>query len=215
MEKLLFPYLVGKWKTNICLNKYAKMIYADMDWSNVFATNPFLNHNLFGEWINLLHKTLGVDYSWGGWLEDREEILDGTYLLSGHKTHLGVDFWVPLHSTVYLPKTGILVQARYDPDTNGGWGGQAIYEIDGLYVIFGHLTALPDKSEIGKTHKAGSIVGTVADVDGSGGWYPHLHLQCMKKFEPDVDGYSKRHPFIMDTFPDPVKFLKEACHVVG
>lgn len=212
LEKLLFPSLTGKWKREIKLNKYAKMLHGDMDW-NDFTTNPFLDPMLFGEWIDLLHKTFGVDYSYGGWLEDREEILDGTYLQSGHKTHLGVDYWVPVHTPVYLPKQGKLVSSRYDPDTNGGWGGQVIFEIDGMFVIFGHLVGLAD--DIDAIHAAGSVIGIVAAVDGSGGWYPHLHLQCMKTFEPEVDGYGKRHPFLMDNFPDPVKFLKEACHVVG
>jgi hypothetical protein len=209
LEKLLFPSLMGKWKSNINLNKYAKMLHGDMDWNDVFTINPFLDPNLFGEWINLLHKTLGVDYSYGGWMEDREEILDGTYLESGHKIHLGVDYWVPVHTSVYLPKTGKLVSSRYDSDTNGGWGGQVIFEIDGLFVIFGHLTAIIPNEAIGQTMNAGHFVGLVADVDGSGGWYPHLHLQCMKTFEPTIDGYGAKDPFRFDNFPNP----EDAIHI--
>lgn len=207
LEKLLFPSLTGKWKSNINLNKYAKMLHGDMDW-NDFTTNPFLDPKLFGEWINLLHKTLGVDYSYGGWMEDREEILDGTYLQTGHKTHLGVDYWVPKSTTVRLPKAGRVVQVRYDPDMDGGWGGQVIYEIDGLFLVFGHLTAILPEEAVGQTMEAGSFVGLVADVDGSGGWYPHLHLQCMKTFVPMIDGYGKRDPFIYDNFPNPEAIYK-------
>jgi len=183
------------------------MLHGDMDWSDVFTTNPFLDPNLFGEWINLLHKTLGVDYSYGGWMEDREEILDGTYLESGHKIHLGVDYWVREDVPVHMPKNGKLVSARYDPDTNGGWGGQCIFEIDGMYVIFGHLKMIADR--VGSTLMAGSTVGLVAGVDGSGGWYPHLHLQCMKTFEPTIDGYGAKDPFRFDNFPNP----EESIHI--
>jgi len=195
MEKLLFPYLTGKWKIDIQLNKYAKVLQEDAE------NNPFLDPNLFGEWINLLHKSLGVDYSWGGYLEDREEILDGTYLPAGSKVHLGIDYWVPLNSPVLMPKDGKLVASRYDPDKNGGWGGQAIFDIDGLFYIFGHLHGHAGK--VGKTYARGQVIGYVADIDRSGGWYPHLHLQCMKQFNPNVDGYGYPTADLHEEFPDP------------
>lgn len=201
MEKLLFPTLAGKWKSDIQLNKYAKLLFEDIDW-NDFTTNPFLDPNLFGEWINLLHKTFGVDYSWGGWMEDREEILNGTYLLDGKRVHLGVDFWVPEDISVHLPKEGKLVHARIDPDMNGGWGGQVIFEIDGLHYIFGHLKDIVVTT--GKVYPKGTTIGYVAEVEGSGGWYPHLHVQCMKKFDESVDGYGSRDPFRFENFPNPV-----------
>lgn len=210
MEKALFPNLSGKWFSHMQLDKYAALLQEDF--CEHTLDHPFLNPSLMGDWVNLLHKTLGVDYSWGGYLEDREHLLDGTYLPSGGRIHLGIDFWVPVHSTVYLPKTGKLVQSRYDPDMNGGWGGQVIYDIDGIYMIFGHLTAIPEKLDIGSIFTAGSVVGLVADVDGSGGWYPHLHLQCMKEFDENVDGYGERDkpwPAVSNSarYPDPMRVL--------
>lgn len=211
LEKLLFPSLTGKWLSYMQLNKYAELLREDFD--DHTPDHPFLNPALMGEWVNLLHKTLNYDYSWGGYLEDRYDLLDGTYLPSDGRIHLGVDYWVPLHSTVRLPKAGKLVHSFYDPDMNGGWGGRVIYEIDGMFVIFGHLTAIPEESEVGKTHNEGQMVGLVADVDGSGGWYPHLHLQCMKTFNVEVDGYSSSHGGMLEKwFPNPVEFFNNALN---
>lgn len=202
MEKLLFPTLQGKWR-NIELNKYAKVLQEDAE------GNPFLDPDLFGEWINLLHKTIGVDYSWGGYMEDREEILDGIYLPAGCKIHLGVDYWVPQDVAVYLPKAGKLVYARFDPDQNGGWGGQMIFDINGLYYIFGHLKEIAIK--VGEIYPAGSRIGYIAEIECNGGWYPHLHVQCMKRlgagFVVDVDGYAApRHGLVSD-FPNPMEAI--------
>lgn len=181
MEKLLFPQLTGKWKENIQLNKYVKLLLEDM------GTNPFLGTGLFGPWIELLHKTFGVEYSWGGYLENREEMLEGTYLPSGCRNHLGIDFWVPESSIVHLPKDGKLLYSKMEEDQDGGWGGKVIFEIDGLFYIFGHLKDIV--SEIGKVYSKGDLVGYVAERGCNGGWYPHLHLQCMKEYNADVDGY--------------------------
>lgn len=198
----LFPQLNGKWR-RIELDKYAKVLKEDVNLSSMAwrDSNPFLDPVVFGEWVNLLHRTLGVDYSWGGYMEDREEILDGTYLPAGGKVHLGIDFWVPEGTVVHLPKTGRLVQSRYDSDQNGGWGGQAIFDIGNLFLIFGHLRDVVD--EIGLQYSEGWDVGAVAGIDGSGGWYPHLHLQCMTRFDIDVDGYSKFYEGIGSDFPYP------------
>jgi len=202
MLKLLFPTLTGTWRDNINLNKYAKVIQEDVN------HNPFLNPHLFGEWINLLHKTFNVDYSWGGYLEDREEILDGTYLSSGNKIHLGVDFWVPEHTPVYLPQELRLVQSRYDDDMNGGWGGQVIFEINShLYLIFGHLKDIVNK--VNTIYPKGSVIGLVGGIHQSGGWYPHLHLQCMRKFDYSVDGYGPKNEGNFQAFPDPMLHIGE------
>jgi murein DD-endopeptidase MepM/ murein hydrolase activator NlpD len=205
MEKLLFPTLTGTWKSDVCLAKYAQVVFSD-----VRDRNPFLDPYIWGEWVRLLHKTWDVNFSWGGYMENREEILEGTYLQSGRRIHLGVDYWVGEGYWVCLPKKGELVYAKQHDDQNGGWGGQVIFKIDGLYYIFGHLDNIVVK--IGKVFPAGSQIGTIAGVGKSGGWWPHLHVQCMRKFDIDVDGYgSKEDPFRWTDYPNPT----EAINVVG
>lgn len=199
----MFPKLEGRWR-KLNLNKYAKVLREDTD-----GTNPLLDPKLFGEWVNLLHKTLGTDYSWGGYMEDREELLDGTYLQTRQRIHLGIDYWVPEGTHVVLPKDGKLVQSRYDPDQNGGWGGQLIFNIDEVYVIFGHLAKITE--QYGKLYKKGDYIGEVAPIWGNGGWYPHLHLQCMMKFDANVDGYGTHDSWRAFEFPNPeaVATIKE------
>ncbi len=202
MEKMLFD-LKGNWKKNIWLNKYAKPLLEDTE-----GKNPLLNIELMGEWLKLLHKTFGVDYSWGGWMEDREEMWEGTYLPKFCRFHLGIDFWVPVHTSVYLPKDGTLVYSRHDPDQEGGWGGQVIYKIGDLYYIFGHLKNVHTNL---KDYKAGDFVGWVAEPEINGGWWPHLHLQCMKELDVNVDGYGRydfSQPNTHEKFPDPSRVLK-------
>lgn len=192
MERLLFPTLEGTWKSNIELNKYAEVLQEDTE------ANVFLDSNLFGKWINLLHKSWKVDYSWGGWMENREELLSGTYLPVGYRTHLGVDFWVPVNTIVYLPWDAKLVHHRYDLDQNGGWGGQLIFEVDGLYYIFGHLKHIVDFP----SYRKGAAIGLVAEIEKNGGWYPHLHFQCIKTLNLDVDGYGLKQ---VEEFPNPMR----------
>lgn len=201
MENLLFPTLKGKWK-NFDLNKYAKIVQQDA------KTNPFLNPHLFGEWINLLHKSFGVDYSWGGYMEDREELWEGTYLPKGHRIHLGVDYWVPENTPIHMPANGKLIHYKNDKDQDGGWGGQAIFEIDMIYFIFGHLRN-DSNLIVGHQLNKGDLIGHVAPLECSGGWYPHLHVQCMTKLDINVDGYGYPAYDIMDEFPNPTKIIKE------
>lgn len=205
LERLIFPSLTGKWLSHVQLAKYADLLAEDFD--DETPDYPFLNPEIMGDWIKLLHKTLGYDYSWGGYLEDRRYLLDGTYLPADGRIHLGVDYWVPEETPVYLPTKAKLVRSMYDNDLNGGWGGQAIFEINGMYVIFGHLKNLI--TNIIQEYAQGTLVGIVAPIgEFSGGWYPHLHLQCMKDFNPNVDGYAANHVgMIQRWFPDPVEFL--------
>lgn len=200
MEKLLFPQLKGKWKSNILLNKYAKLVREDVTGS------PWHGKQVFGKWIDVLHETFEVDYSWGGYLENREDMLEGTYLPSGGRIHLGLDFWVPEETEVHLPKDGTLLRVSHDLDQDGGWGGQIFFEIDGIYYIFGHLGDISTYT-IGKKYSANTRIAEIAGYDKNGGWYPHLHVQCMKKLDYDIDGYSYPLKTLSADYPHPMRCL--------
>ncbi len=194
LEKSLFPQLLGKWEPNILLNEYFSLVQKYVKY------NPFLEVNLAQEWINLLHKTYGVDYSYGGYLENREQLLTNTYLNPGERIHLGVDYWVPEGTEVFLPVNAQLVYSGHDGDDDGGWGGKLVFHYKDLYFILGHLDNLV--TEIGYTYTK-CRVGVVAGVDRSGGWIPHLHVQCMRKPDYTVDGYGRWYPGIHEDFPNP------------
>ena len=186
MEKLLFPNLNGKWKSDIKLEKYADLIRFD------------------GGFVSL-HNMLGVDYSWGGYLENRESMLSYTYLPSGGRYHLGIDYWVSEGVAVHLPKEGKLIYSGSNGDQDGGWGGKVIFKINELYYIFGHLKNIV--VEIGRVYSQGEVLGYIAEREYNGGWYPHLHVQCMRNLDVDVDGYSSWRDNLGSDFPNPMEAI--------
>lgn len=186
--KAMFPNLEGVWK-EMNLNDYTESLKKD-------------SRGTFNEWV----ISYDADYLWGGWMEDREVVLADTYLPSGGRIHLGVDYWVPEGEVVHLPTDGKLVYSRHDPDQDGGWGGKVIFDINGIYHIFGHLKDLAD--QVGQVYPKGAKIGVVAPFESNGGWHPHLHLQCMRTLNVNVDGYSKRYDGMEHDFPNPGEIWK-------
>jgi hypothetical protein len=165
--------------------------------------NPFLDPNLCERFKNIVHKIMGVEYSWGGYMEDRSKLWADSYLKPGEATHLGIDYYVPAGTFVHLPCSGTLLYSHDDKDQNGGWGGKLIFCTKNGYLILGHLDGQHMANEIDKIHQFGDIVGVVADADKNGGWNPHLHLQVALIYNPEVDGYAKPYDGIERDFPDP------------
>src|SRR5688572_15643106 len=131
MHELLFPELKDKKWAEIDLNKISLS-------TNFNIVDPMEQE----KWINKLHTKLGVDYTYGGYLEHRVKMLAGHYhslMGKDHFWHLGIDYNVPAKTTVHLPFDGELVFSEMDPDYYGGWGGKLIFKIKDQYVIFGHL----------------------------------------------------------------------------
>lgn len=195
LVKSLFPRLKGKW-AELNFNKWARIVKKELPY------NPFLDPVLCGKWVKLLHETIKIKYSWGGYMEDRSDLWEGHYHTPGSMIHLGVDFNVPENTLVCLPKTGKLIHSELDEDQNGGWGGKIIFEIDGLYFIFGHLKHIAH--EIGRTYKEGYDIGHIAGIKSNGGWYPHLHIQCMRQFNAGIDGYGRAYSGLEYDFPNPI-----------
>lgn len=174
--------------------------------------SPALDPKWCEEMMAKLHADLGVDLTYGGYMEDRTDLWSGSYLTLRHEKtpiiHLGVDYNVPEGSPVYLPAESKLILLEADGDQEGGWGGRAIYRsltpYDGdrhLYTIYAHLHKL--EGRVGEVRGKGEVVGVVAPVEKNGGWYPHLHVQCMFDYTPFVDGYGPAEH--RDLFPDPEK----------
>jgi hypothetical protein len=167
--------------------------------------NPFLDPEVVDKWMYFVHKLLKCDYSYGGFLEDRSTLWRGHYHKPGHLIHLGNDINVPEGTIVHMPTFGKLVHSFIDPDQEGGWGGKLIFETVNecpAYLLFGHLRGIP--SDIGAMYEPGQPIGMIAGKELSGGWSPHLHLQQMREFIPDVDGYGAMYEGIEKDFVDPL-----------
>lgn len=197
LHDILFPTLAGHTWAEVNLNAIALMHDAE---ASEAATDE--------HWVSLLHQMLEVDHSWGGWMEGRHHLLRNQYhknVNPDHFWHLGIDYNVPSNTPVHLPVDGELIHAEMDPDRDGGWGGKLIFKIDDGYLILGHLNGIV---MFKKPYKAGEPVAVVGDRTVNGNWFPHLHVQCMKKLDVKVDGYSHRYGGMEEDFPNPVTFLR-------
>jgi murein DD-endopeptidase MepM/ murein hydrolase activator NlpD len=170
-----------------------------------------------------LHQRRGLDASFGGYLEDRAFLWQGTYLGGTERAlHLGIDFNVPPGATVTTPYVGTVVLVDDDTPERCGWGPRVFLARDELqpagdlvrYVyIFAHLANI--QVVVGDTCNSGSIIGTVGAPPHNGNWYPHLHVQkvlgtVFERYAGSnlrlLDGYGLRSE--VDTlpldFPDPL-----------
>lgn len=198
----MFPQLQGEWG-GINVNDLAVKVRQLIDPLLDQPCNPFLDPDQADGWIMLAQDLMGVDYTYGGWLEDRAVLWEGHYMKPGETVHLGVDFNVEAGLEVHMPVEGILKYSFHDPDQNGGWGGKLVFEIEDGYLIFGHLKNIV--ADVGRKYLPGEVVGVIAEKECNGGWGPHLHVQRMRKYQPDVDGYGRFYEGIEEDFPDPMK----------
>ncbi len=201
---LLFPQLEGDRWAEVNLNAIAKEHFDAAGMPDEKTSADEDTH-----WVTLLHEHLGVENSWGGWMEHRDFLLRHHYMKdvgTDHFWHLGIDYNVPARTNVHLPCDAELVYAEHDPDQDGGWGGKLIFKYAKGYFILGHLDSI--RTEL-RQYQKGDIVGRVAESDRNGNWFPHLHIQCMKELKDvKVDGYSHRYPGIEEDFPNPKVMLE-------
>jgi murein DD-endopeptidase MepM/ murein hydrolase activator NlpD len=212
LARALFPQLADKRWAAIDLNARAKIDFPGM--SRKFEDNPLNDPEECAKWLDQIHKQLDVDFSYGGWMEDRSHLWRGHYQeQDGTFVHLGVDYNVPAGTEVYAPHRMTVHQLWIDQDQHGGWGGWVLVkdESANLYVIFGHLdpAQLP---QAGVKLQVGDGVGVIGRADVNGGWYPHLHIQCVEGSLPldthGIDGYAKQAiPELMSRYPDPPTVL--------
>lgn len=206
MFEKIFKNIDGKWK-KINLNEEAKK-YPEVNFSNPIKCD---------KWIQKLHKKYGVEYSYGGFLEDRSYIWKDHYnVKEGLFIHEGADFNVPLKTEVFLFEDGEVVEIIRDTKMFGGWGNAVVFWIPKIkkYVIYAHM----DKKlyvKLGDKCKKGDKIGIIGAPHENGNYFPHLHLQFMdkefarkyKKFF-DVSGYSAKNSKMLKHLYDPVKFVK-------
>lgn len=144
--EILFPSLSSKEWEIVNLNDWSKKFYFDSNSPEKQIV-----------WINELHKNLNIDFSYGGYLEYRNFMLQNSY----HKTvdkdhfwHLGIDYNVPVNTELHIPFNAELVHSEMDSDYDGGWGGKLIFKYKDFYFIFGHLDKIVnEKGNILKVKK--------------------------------------------------------------
>lgn len=191
-----------------------------------------VNHRLSIEQQKALveraHNQFGLDASYGGWMEHRGHLWQGTYLEEKSTwVHLGVDVNVPEGTIVYCPWHARVLAIKKDRDKDGGWGTRVILQreskADGPDVlIFGHLTNIRPAIKVGVEIYPKYVLGEVGTPENNGGWYPHLHVQMVSAQAIDTlaefakvewlleqDGYGQIHRIaeLARIFPDPVSMI--------
>jgi murein DD-endopeptidase MepM/ murein hydrolase activator NlpD len=203
--KRTFPELKGK-GGKINFNQESKKISLDF-------TNPLVCE----KWIDSIHKSKGIKYSYGGFLEDRSNFFKEHYNKKDKLfIHLGVDYVVPEGTKVFLTEEAVVKDIMFDRDQNGGWGKRVAFSIrdNSAYLLYGHLKK-EIRLKVGQKCKPGVLIGFVGNLKENGGWFPHLHVQLMTKnflslnkndFKK-IDGYAKKGSKLIKEVLDPTKII--------
>ena len=97
--------------------------------------------------------------------------------------HLGIDFWMAAHSPVYVPLDGKIHSFKYN-DQPLDYGATIITEHrlndKTFWLLFGHLSLISlENLAVGQKINRGDTLATLGEPHENGGWFPHLHLQCI------------------------------------
>ncbi|MBI3440341.1 MAG: peptidoglycan DD-metalloendopeptidase family protein [Proteobacteria bacterium] len=182
-------------------------------------SNPLIDPQQCDDWVKKIAAQHHVDYTYGGYLEDRSHLWRGHYLPKGPQAHLGVDYNVPAGTKVIILSDAEVMHVGRD-GSFGGWGGVLVFRLDkppykgADYLYYGHL-AWDDTVSLGQKLKAGTLVGHIGKPHENGVWFPHLHVQMVSEREmkrakngnPEaVDGY-RSPPVSKEDFPDPHPYV--------
>ncbi|MET8178116.1 transglycosylase family protein [Streptomyces sp. NPDC005336] len=112
----------------------------------------------------------------------------GSRWASGH--HTGVDFAVPIGTSVHAAAPGTVVAA--------GWGGAFGYQViirhaEGLYTQYAHLSALTVRT--GQTVDAGRRIARSGNTGNTTGPHLHFEVRTSPRYGSDVDplAYLRAH----------------------
>lgn len=216
---MLFFELAKKEFGYVNLNSAAKRWFLQNQISSN-ETNPLLDPIICNQMVEDLHEQLGIDYSFGGWLEDRAALWRGSYLdQTASYLHLGVDFNVPAGTSVSAEHDAEVVRIDSDAPEEGGWGTRVILKpADGNeFLIYAHLDKKVD-CRVGDRLHVGDTFASVGKAPFNGGWFSHLHVQCvdetffqesLTKGLANLDGYGDitELPQMSRLFKDPLRFV--------
>jgi murein DD-endopeptidase MepM/ murein hydrolase activator NlpD len=146
--------------------------------------------------LDRCHRRDNIDASYGGWIENRYRLWQGSYLDEGEKyTHLGVDFTVPARTKVYATQRCRVVRVGDDPPRKdphylpqGGWGPHIVARLESGegYLIYAHLLKGGVVCTEGELLHPGDCIALVGKPAHNGGWFSHLHVQFIL---PDAGEY--------------------------
>jgi len=218
---MIFPSLKGKTFGYVNLNTEAIEWCASKNFKYGRENNPLLDPEISTEMVNDTHKKYALDYSYGGWMENRSTLCGGTYLeKTGGFIHLGVDINVPAGTEVATDFNASVVKIDDDYPEENGWGPRVILKHSALpiYMIYAHLDR-EIKCRVGDALEKGNIFARVGKAPYNGGWFPHCHVQSISyKYYDELeknnkwdclDGYGSSDEITLNAerFRDPMEFI--------
>lgn len=225
---MLFPTLAGRKFAEVDLDREAEpWIEKYQREHGASPCSPLLDPALCAQFIGELHREKGVDWSYGGYLENRSRLWRGSYLeKSGAFIHLGVDFNVPQGTPFSTEYDASVVLVDDDGDMDGGWGQRMFLkpflpvgkeDVVSVVLIFAHLQNV--RVRPGCAVQAGTVLGEVGGPPQNGNWAPHLHIQALRydafarilteDFD-NLDGYGQPDKLaeLAVLFPNPLGLLQ-------
>lgn len=214
---MIFPELQERRFTKIDLDIEAKRWLTK---DHLEQKNPLLNPFVCERFVEDCHRRLGIEFSYGGWMENRSVLWRGSYLDDDKRyIHLGIDFNVPAGTAVAVTRPGTVIRIDNDYPEPYGWGNRVIIddESTGCVLVFAHLR-FPEKLHVGDSLRDGKVFAKVGNSSENGGWFPHLHVQAIKRdhFQyllgndlRDLDGYGKSEDIelLRENYPDPMSYV--------
>lgn len=215
---MLFPTLKGKRVGQANLNRWAEL-WLRQRHSPPPKKNPLLDPAHTQEMIDHFQKLLQLDWSYGGYLENRSVLWRGSYLAAGRKyMHLGVDFNAPAGTPVAVDTNVQVIVVDDDTPLIGGWGPRVMLKVahQDIVLIYAHLAGITCK--VGDTLRRGDVFAAVGPSESNGRWYPHVHVQAMtlaaRRYyddQPDeLDGYGSEDDIgvMRSHFPNPMDWVR-------
>ena len=215
---MIFPNLKNKTFGYLNLN------IESVSWCNTNkidseSKNILLDPVVCQKFITDTHKKYSLDFSYGGWMENRTNFLRESYLEEGDKfIHLGIDINVPTGTEIATDFDAEVIKTGDDLEPNLGWGPHVILKhlSKPVYIIYGHL----DKKILcsqGDILKINTIFAKVGFPPDNGNWFPHVHVQCINpeyfsetegKIE-NLDGYGYQNEMELNAnrHKDPMEFI--------
>ena len=216
---MIFPKLKNEVFGYVNLNSEAQL------WMESKKPAPskeaLLDASLSSGMVDDVHKKYGLGFSYGGWMEDRSFLWKGTYLepLNTY-IHLGIDVNAPAGTDICTDFEAEVVKIDDDYPEEGGWGPRVIlrHAHEPVYFIYAHL----DRNitcKVGDVLAEGHIFSKVGKPPFNGNWFPHVHIQTIRKEYYDeivagdlwdeIDGYGAYEDLAENVhrFPDPLQYI--------
>jgi len=216
---MIFPTLKDKVFGYVNLNSEAEWW---MHQHPSFSSDALVDPQISTQMVNGVNRKYHLDFSYGGWMEDRRFLWKGTYLEPlGTYIHLGVDINVPAGTEIAADFDCKVVKVDDDYPEEGGWGSRVIvkHHTEPVYMVYAHL-GRDIRFKEGDALTKGAVFASVGHAPYNGNWFPHVHVQTIrseyydelvdKGLFDEFDGYGTIGDVSKDSyrFPDPLQFIR-------